>query len=102
RHSQQLHAFPTRRSSDLEASMAILRGNANSIQLQIDELQARAADVERAGRTVPQNMLDKLAALHEQFATIEEQIKAQLKDRQSVEERFEAEIDRFATIKPRS
>lgn len=97
-----IEAARERKLADFEASMAILRGNANSIQLQIDELQARAADVERAGRSVPENMLNKLGALHEQFATIQEQIKVQLKDRQNLEERFEAEIDRFAKIKTRS
>jgi hypothetical protein len=89
-----------RKLADFDASMSILRGNANGIEAQIHDLQGRAADLERAGRPVPEVLLENLAALQTELQKVHQQIELRSLEKQELEKRFASEIRRFSQIRP--
>ncbi|MEX1031930.1 MAG: hypothetical protein WDZ30_01085 [Cellvibrionaceae bacterium] len=97
-----INAAKERKLADFDASMAILHGNANNLEAQIEEVQRRAADIERAGREVPEVLLDNLEKLHADLELAREQIDSRLVEKVELEKGFDRDIERFATIKPGS
>jgi hypothetical protein len=91
-----------RKLTDFDASMSIMRGNANGIEAQIQDLQARAANLERSGTAVPQVLLDNLDTLQGRLVKANEQIEARLLEKRKLEQQFDSEIRRFAQIRPES
>ncbi|MCW8195645.1 DUF4124 domain-containing protein [Proteobacteria bacterium 005FR1] len=89
-----------RKLADFDASMSILRGNANGVEAQIHDLQARAADQERAGRAVPEVLLENLAVLQAQLEKVQQQLELRLLEKRELEKRFDSEIRRFSQIRP--
>lgn len=89
-----------RKLADFDASMSILRGNASNIEAQIQGVEARAADLERAGRSVPEILLENLQTLQIELDKAKQQIKSRLLEKQELEKRFDSEIRRFAQIRP--
>jgi uncharacterized protein YeaO (DUF488 family) len=95
-----IEAARERKLADFDASMSILRGNANSIESQISDLQSRAANLERSGRPVPDVLLENLVTLQSELGKAERQIESRLLEKRDLEERFESEIQRFSQIRP--
>lgn len=98
----EIEAAKKRKLADFEASMSMLRGNASGIEAQIQSVEARAANIERSGRPVPDVLLDNLEALKEELAKAREQIELRLEDKKELQEKFDREIERFAQIRPES
>lgn len=89
-----------RKVTDFEASVSILRGNASSIQTQIEIVQARAADIERQGGTVPQHMMSTLADLEKELAETNRLIDIRKEDQIELENKFDQDIERFGILRP--
>ena len=99
---EDIEASKERKLKDYDASLAILRGNANNINSQIDQAQAQAADAERAGRAVPQHVLEQIAALQLKLEETNGRIEEREEERQEVAEQFDLDAERFREIKPGS
>jgi len=99
---EDIEAAKQRRSASFDASMAILRGNASNLESQIENLQSRAANMERSGRAIPQNILDSLRDLQNELVKIQKQMTQRELDRVQEEAKFQQEIERFKVIKPDS
>lgn len=56
----------TRRFAELDALISVARGNIQNLTAQQASLQSQAADQERAGRTVPQDLIDQMSDLQDQ------------------------------------
>ncbi len=95
-----IRAAKKRKVGDFEASLSILRGNANSIQAQIETVQARAANFERQGRKVPEVILTNLSELQEELAETNRLIAIRKENQRSLEEKFDSDIERFKIIRP--
>ncbi|MGQ9426894.1 hypothetical protein ACXYTJ_13785 [Gilvimarinus sp. F26214L] len=93
-----IDAAKDRKLADLEASLAILRANTVSIQAQIEDVQGRAANAERAGRKVPESFLESLRKLRKELKVIQDQVDQREVEKQEMGERFEREKERFAAI----
>lgn len=65
---RDIDAARQRKLVHVDASIRLVDGSIESIQREIDDITARAADFERAGKSVPQNILDTLAALNKKMA----------------------------------
>lgn len=99
---EDIEAAKERRLASFDASMAILRGNASNLESQIENLQSRAANMERSGRAVPQNVLDSLRDLETELKKIHQQMAQRELDQTAEAAKFEQEIERFKVIKPDS
>ncbi len=97
---KEIERAKERKIEDFQGSMSILKGNAKNIKTQIEAVQARAADIERAGRAVPVSILTNLKALDGELTETERLMALRLEDQQKVEEKFDQDIARFKVIRP--
>lgn len=96
-----IEAAKQRRLASFDASMAILRGNGSNLESQIENLQGRAANMERSGRAVPQSVLDNLGDLQSELTKIHQQMEQREVEQTDEVAKFQQEIDRFIEIKSR-
>lgn len=94
-----IEAAKERKLADFDANMTILHGNASSIETQIEDIQKRAADMERSGREVPEVLLDRLESLQNELFKAKTRIELRVGEKKQLEEKFDSEIERFAEIK---
>jgi len=95
---EDIEAAKQRKLAEFAASMSILEGNASNISAQIDNVQGRAADIERSGREVPAVIIDNLSALKTELKETERLIKLREADKVELEKRFDQDIEHFAKI----
>ena len=95
-----IRAAKKRKVRDFEASLSILRGNANTIQTQIELVQSRAASFERQGRAVPEATLNNLAQLQEELSETNRLIAIREENQRELVEKFDKDIERFKVIRP--
>ena len=89
-----------RKLAEIESNVSILRGNLRSLKGEIAQHESRAANSERAGREVPQAILDTLAALRQKQDNIIGQIQQRKQESIELVERFDRDIERFKVIRP--
>ncbi len=82
----------SRRLVQIEANIAIQKGNLQNISGQMDVLTENAAAKERRGLPVPQTILDHLAELKSQYKAVENLIEARKKEHDSVNKRFDNDV----------
>jgi len=93
-----------RKIRELEGLISLKRGNISVITSQLDTEQSRAANLERAGKPVPERVLTKIQRLESQIRDIEREIASQQQEIEAVRSRFLADIKRLEKItgKPRT
>lgn len=84
-----------RRLANLDASIAILRGNINNLGSQIEELTSKAAGYERAGQSVPKPLLTNMAEVRAELTVTERKLTRRQAEHQEIVERFNDDIDLF-------
>ncbi|MBE0484714.1 DUF4124 domain-containing protein [Marinobacter sp.] len=97
-HPDQAVRAMHRKVRELEGIIQLKRGNISVITSQLDSEQSRAADLERAGRDIPEATLDRIRRLESQARDIEREIAAQRQDIGAMKREFEAEIERLEVI----
>lgn len=97
-HPDQAVRAMHRKIRELEGIIQLKRGNISVISSQLDEEQSRAANMERAGRAIPDTMLEKIQRLEAQIRDIEREISAQRQSIGEMEKTFVNEIERLETI----
>jgi predicted RNase H-like nuclease (RuvC/YqgF family) len=97
-HPDQAVRAMHRKIRELEGLIQLKRGNISVISSQLDNEQSRAADMERAGRDIPQATLDKIRRLESQIRDIEREIRSQINELESLREDFEQDIERLEKI----
>ena len=70
-HPDQAVRAMHRKIRELEGIIQLKRGNISVISSQLDSEQSRAADMERAGRDIPETTLEKIRRLEAQIRDIE-------------------------------
>ena len=95
-----IEAAKERKLEDFETSVSILRGNAANIRGQIEQVQARAANMERAGRKVPESTVNSLRALEIELTDTERQLALREADKKELADKYDADIERFRQIRP--
>ncbi|HKK55654.1 DUF4124 domain-containing protein [Marinobacter sp.] len=78
------------------------RRNISIIENQLDTEQARAADLERAGREIPQATLKKIRRLETSIDELEREIRAQQAEIDAVKRQFITDIERLEVITGKS
>ncbi len=97
-HPDQAVRAMHRKIRELEGLNQLKRGNISVILSQLDNEEGRAADMERAGRDIPESMLEKIRRLEAQIHDIEQEIASQKAEIQSLRDDFEADIRRLETL----
>ncbi len=97
-HPDQAVRAMHRKINELEGIIQLKRGNISVISSQLDSEQSRAADMERAGRDIPEATLDKIRRLESQIREIEREISAQQQDIAARKRDYEADIERLEQI----
>lgn len=97
-HPDQAVRAMRRKINELEGIIQLKRGNISVISSQLDSEQSRAADMERAGREIPEATLEKIRRLESQIREIEREISAQQQDIAARKRDYEADIERLEQI----
>ena len=90
-----LEGAKARRIETIETSIAIIRGNINSLSSQLEMQMGRAADAERAGRQVPQHVLDQISATKAELDIAEELLEQRLNEMEEVEQKHQEDVITF-------
>jgi predicted RNase H-like nuclease (RuvC/YqgF family) len=97
-HPDQAVKAMHRKIQELEGLIQLKRGNISVISSQLDNEQSRAADMERAGREIPEATLEKIRRLGAQIRDLEQEIAAQSREIQELRKAFEADIERLEEV----
>ncbi len=94
----ELDRARSRRLADVDGMMALARGNLQTLQGQQDSVQAQAAELERNGHPVPQELLDQLKGIQGQRADVNARIVNYQAIRQQVDQQFARDRARLAKL----
>lgn len=97
-HPDQAIRALRRKIQEMNSLIQLKRGNINVISGQLDNEQSRAADMERAGRAIPEATLEKIRRLEAQIREVEREISAQQQDIESVRKAYEEDVLRLEEI----
>ncbi len=87
-----------RKIGELEGLNQLKQGNISVIESQLDNEQSRAANLERAGRAIPEATLQKIDRLESQIHDIESEIAAQEEEIGRLKESYQRDIERLEII----
>ncbi|MBB5320829.1 DUF4124 domain-containing protein [Marinobacter oulmenensis] len=90
-----------RKTEEMQSIIQLKRGNISVVSSQLDNEQSRAADMERAGREVPESSLEKIRRLESQIEDIEKEIELQRQNINDMREQFIQDIERLEVITDR-
>ena len=93
-----IEAARDRALGDLRVRVSILRGKQRSLSGQIESYQAQAADQERLGREVDSKLLQAIDDLRTELATTDRAIADRELELASVEDSYNRDIERFASL----
>lgn len=91
-----------RKLTELDGLIAVARGNLQSVRTQQANLQSQAADHERAGRTVPANLLVQIDNQKVEQGRLKDEIVRYQKVRQDADLSFNADRDRLKELQSRN
>lgn len=97
-HPDQAVKAMHRKIRELEGLIQLKRGNISVISSQLDNEQSRAANMERAGREIPDATLEKIRRLEAQIRDIEREITSQTQEIEELRRAFEADIERLEEV----
>ena len=83
---------------EIDIRLSILRTNLISAKGQVEREQAKAADIERRGGTVPEAITTNIDKLKVEVAVIEASIGERTKDKETTNASYQKDIDRFKTL----
>lgn len=87
-----------RKLQERESLVQLKRGNISVIESQLEEQQSKAADLERAGREVPEHLTTRIDRLRSQIREIEKEIAVQNMETEAIRESFEQKVERLEAI----
>lgn len=87
-----------RKLNELDGLLGVARGNLNSAASQQANLQAQAADQERAGRTVPEHVLSQIENQKAEQVRLNAEIARYQQARDEAERSFAADLERVRTL----
>jgi chromosome segregation ATPase len=94
-----IEAARERALREFDIRISILRSNLQSVKGQIEREQARAADIERRGQNVPEELARSIADLRAEVVATEEMVALRQRERAEVQASYQRDIERFETLK---
>ena len=93
-----IKAAQKRAVQDLDIRIGILKSNLTSIKGQIEREQQKAADIERRGQEVPQEVLNNIDVMRAELEDTEQSIDARRREVESVKASFKRDMERFSML----
>ena len=93
-----IEAAKKRKLSQLDANMSLLRSNISGLRSELAAQQSRAADLERAGRKIPEALLTNIRNLKLELENTEAQVVQRREEYGEVAARYDRDIARFKEI----
>lgn len=87
-----------RKMQELSSLIGLKEGNLSLLQSQLQNEQTKAANAERAGKSVPANVMRKIQNLRDQIQALKRKIAAQQADIGKVKEGYLKKIKRLETL----
>lgn len=84
-----------RKMQGFDARRKIVDGNLQRLQLQLQQQQSQAAELERGGTKVPEQLQADMAASKEQIAATTTEIARHIAEKEKAKKEFEADLARF-------
>lgn len=84
---------------ELQIRMSILRGNRRGLKQKVENYQAQAADLERAGRSVDVERLRTIESLQDEIEATERDIVDRQREIEELEQAYAADIERFNMLR---
>lgn len=84
---------------ELQIRMSILRGNRRGLKQKVENYQAQAADLERAGRSVDVERLRVIESLQDEIEATERDITERQREIEELEQAYAADIERFNMLR---
>lgn len=84
---------------ELQIRMSILRGNRRGLKQKVENYQAQAADLERAGRSVDVERLRAIESLQDEIEATERDIVDRQREIEELEQAYAADIERFNMLR---
>lgn len=82
----------------IQSLINIIRSNKDSLGEKLNELQKRAANMERRGEKLSDNLLQEMEQVKRQIKNNNDQIKEKQQELNDINKRFEKELDRFQEL----
>lgn len=98
---KDIEAARTRALRDLQIRISILKSNRLQVKSEIEREQKKAADIERMGRDVSEELLEKIDILRQEIEAIEDAITVRNNEADDLVEQYQRDIDRFMTLEDR-
>jgi chemotaxis protein histidine kinase CheA len=95
---EAIEAARERSLRELRIRVSILKSNTRSLKQQVESNQAKAADIERSGGTVPVEILENIENLQQEIAYTERSIAERQNEMEEVRQSFQRDIDRFQLL----
>ena len=83
----------------VDVLIKVTQGNIRRYQTRLGDLQRRAADLERAGRTVPRRLLENIAATRRAIEDAYAQIGRREREKDLIRQAFAKDLERFRELK---
>lgn len=84
-----------RKIEALDVLISVNRGNIVRLQSEYDQAQQQAAARERAGKKVPEHLIEKMERVERQINKLEETIKEKEQEKEVVREQYAKDIERL-------
>lgn len=95
---EDIEAAQKRAMRNLHIRISILRSNLAAVKSQIEREQSKAADLERRGIDVPQEMISVIDTLRLEIEDTEQSIALRREEIGSLKASYQRDIDRFKTL----
>ncbi len=95
----EIGAAKQRKMTELQGKVSILQGNVNGTRQEIISFQSKAADLERDGKTISSNILEKIEALKQNEVETLNLIAARKVEIKETSAQFDGFVERFKTLK---
>jgi hypothetical protein len=92
---RDIEAAKNRKLVHVDASILLVESSIDNIKEEISDISSRAAEFERAGKPVPDNLLNNLQVLNEKMVATQAILLQRIEEKTIIEKRFAAEQQLF-------
>ena len=96
---QEIIAARDRNLATMEATNQLTMGSIDGLTIKLQAQMKNAADYERQGQEIPQNVRDEIANIKQEIETQRGMIKARQQEEEQIKTKYQAYIDRFRELK---
>lgn len=100
-NTADIRAAELRVTDEIGMRVSILRSNIRSLRRQMERQRETAANTERAGREVPQKLLDNISGMESEIEGLLGKIAVRKKEIVEQQEKFQQEVARFEYLQDR-